>query len=86
MQSTEVCTHDNSSPFEAWEFDTCSMEQVFFQWQDYLILAIVLAISAAIGFYYACTGGRQKTTREYLFADNDMHWLPVSCSLVARYV
>lgn len=55
-----------------------------FQWPDYLVLAVVLTLSAAIGFYYAFTGGKQRTTKEYLFADKNMHWLPVSCSLLAR--
>ena len=55
-----------------------------FQWQDYLVVSVVLLISAAIGFYYAFTGGRQKTTNEYLFADRSVHWLAVSCSLLAR--
>lgn len=57
-----------------------------FQWPDYLVLAIVLVASAAKGFYFAFTGGRQRTTKEYLFADRTVHWLPVSCSLLARYV
>lgn len=60
--------------------------QTLFQWPDYLILAIVLVASAAVGFYYAFTGGKQKTTKEYLFADQNTHWLPISCSLLARYV
>lgn len=57
-----------------------------FLWPDYLVFGIVLAVSAVIGFYYACTGGRQKTTREYLLADKNMHWFPVAASLFARYV
>ena len=60
------------------------MEQNFFHWADYLVLFIMLALSAAIGFYYACTGGKQKTTKEYLLADGNMHWFPVGCSLLAR--
>ena len=55
-----------------------------FGWADYLVLAIVLLASAGVGFYYACTGGKQKTTREYLLADRSMHWLPVAASLVSR--
>ena len=61
-----------------------AVESVYFQWPDYVVLAIVLLLSAAIGFYYAFTGGRQKTTKEYLFADKNVHWIPVSCSLLAR--
>lgn len=53
---------------------------------DFAVLAVVLSISAAIGFYYACTGGKQKTTKEYLSADNNMHWFPVAASLISRYI
>ena len=60
------------------------MESVYFKWPDYIVLFLVLGISAAIGFYYACTGGKQKTTKEYYLADGQMHWFPVSCSLLAR--
>ena len=56
----------------------------FFTWPDYVVLSIMLAVSAAIGIFYACTGGKQKTTKEYLLADGNMHWFPVACSLVAR--
>lgn len=60
------------------------MEELSFHWADYLILGLVLSLSAAIGFYYAFTGDKQRTTKEYLLAGGDMHWLPVSCSLLAR--
>ena len=55
-----------------------------FLWQDYVVLFVTLALSAAIGFYYACTGGKQKTTQEYYLADGQMHWFPVAASLMAR--
>ena len=61
-----------------------SIEPLYFQWPDYVVLAIILIMSAGIGFYYAFTGGRQKTTKEYLFADKNMSWFPVACSLLAR--
>lgn len=30
---------------------------------DYIIVVLVLAISACIGIYYRCTGGKQKTVK-----------------------
>ena len=36
---------------------------------DYAVLAVVLAVSMGIGLYYAFTGGRQRTTQEFLLAD-----------------
>jgi hypothetical protein len=35
---------------------------IFSAW-DYVVLAMMLLISAAIGVYYRFTGGRQKTTQ-----------------------
>ena len=61
-----------------------SVMENFFQWPDYVVLFLMLAFSAAIGVYYACTGGKQKSTKEYLLADGNMHWFPVACSLLAR--
>jgi len=53
---------------------------------DYLVFCIVLAISASIGLYYAFTGGRQKTTVEFLLADKSMSALPVALSLFASFI
>ena len=55
-----------------------------FGWVDIVVLAVILLLSASVGFYYACTGGKQKTTKEYLLADRSMHWLPVAASLASR--
>lgn len=57
-----------------------------FTWADYLVVGIIIGLSAVVGFYYAFTGGKQKTTKEYLFADKQMHWFPVAASLISRYV
>ncbi|KAF6027668.1 hypothetical protein EB796_014024 [Bugula neritina] len=58
---------------------------IYFKWPDYLVFSLSLVLSAAIGFYYACTGGKQKTTKEYLLADRNMHWLPVAISLAVSF-
>lgn len=53
---------------------------------DYVVLALVLIISAAIGVYYRLTGGKQKTTKEYLLADRSMPVFPVAFSLMASFM
>lgn len=53
---------------------------------DYVIFALMLLISAAIGVYYGCTGGKQKTTKEFLMANRSMHYVPVSLSLFASFM
>ena len=57
-----------------------------FGWPDYLVFAAMLAISAIIGIYYACVGGKQNSTSEFLMAGRNMGTFPVAMSLIARYV
>ncbi|XP_037935642.1 putative sodium-dependent multivitamin transporter [Teleopsis dalmanni] len=53
---------------------------------DYTILAFVLILSASIGIYYRLTGGKQKTTKEFLLADRSMPITPVAFSLMASFM
>lgn len=46
----------------------------------------MLIISAGIGVYYRFSGGKQKTTTEYLLADRNMAIWPVSFSLMASFM
>uniref|UniRef100_A0A8C2HYL2 Sodium-dependent multivitamin transporter-like n=1 Tax=Cyprinus carpio TaxID=7962 RepID=A0A8C2HYL2_CYPCA len=52
---------------------------------DYVIFVVLLVASAGIGLYYAFSGGRQRTTQEFLLADRSMRCLPVSLSLLATF-
>ena len=53
---------------------------------DYAVFATCLAISVLIGIYFACTGGKQRTTKEFFLADGHMHPFPVALSLVASFI
>ncbi|XP_037716265.1 putative sodium-dependent multivitamin transporter [Drosophila subpulchrella] len=53
---------------------------------DTAVLIIILVISALIGIYYRFAGGQQKTTQEYLMADQSMTTFPVSFSLMASFM
>lgn len=53
---------------------------------DYVVFSVVLAFSAAIGVFYACTGGKQKTATEFLMANRQMGIIPVSLSLLASFM
>ncbi|XP_068198422.1 solute carrier family 5 member 6a [Antennarius striatus] len=59
--------------------------QMHFTTVDYVIFALLLVASAGIGLFYAFTGGRQRTTQEFLMADRSMSCLPVSLSLLATF-
>ncbi|XP_048841179.1 solute carrier family 5 member 6a [Brienomyrus brachyistius] len=59
--------------------------QMHFTIVDYVIFAILLVASVGIGLFYAFSGGRQRTTQEFLLADRSMSCLPVSLSLLATF-
>eukprot|EP00112_Aurelia_sp_Birch-Aquarium-sp1_P003761 Seg1422.13 transcript_id=Seg1422.13/GoldUCD/mRNA.D3Y31 product="Sodium-coupled monocarboxylate transporter 2" protein_id=Seg1422.13/GoldUCD/D3Y31 len=52
---------------------------------DYLVFALMLLLSSAIGIYYGWKG-KQTSTKEYLTAGGSMHWMPISISLLASFV
>ncbi|XP_011171988.2 putative sodium-dependent multivitamin transporter [Solenopsis invicta] len=55
-------------------------------WIDYLVIAVMLCISAGIGIYYRFSGGRQKTTEEYFIASRSMSIMPVAIALVVSFM
>lgn len=59
--------------------------QKYFTALDFVLFALLLVASLAIGLYYALSGGRQKTTQEFLLADRSMRCLPLSLSLMASF-
>ncbi|XP_067628786.1 putative sodium-dependent multivitamin transporter [Eurosta solidaginis] len=61
------------------------MEPTFDAW-DFAVLITILIMSAMIGIYYRYTGGKQKTIKEYLLADQSMTTFPVAVSLVASFM
>ncbi|PVD24980.1 hypothetical protein C0Q70_15477 [Pomacea canaliculata] len=62
-----------------------NMSQVHLSVADYIVMVAMLVVSLAIGFYFACTGGRQRTQREYLLAEGKMSFWPVCLSLFATF-
>nr|CAD7424583.1 unnamed protein product [Timema monikensis] len=65
--------------------DTEYNDGAFGTW-DYVVLSLMLIISASIGVYYRFTGGKQKTTQEYLHGDKDLSVIPVAVSLMASFM
>ena len=53
---------------------------------DYLVFACLLLISLGIGVYYSLTGGRQKTTEEYLMGNRKLNVLPVTLSFTVSFI
>ncbi|KAI8518028.1 Sodium-coupled monocarboxylate transporter 1 [Branchiostoma belcheri] len=61
-------------------------EARYFGVWDYVVFAVMLCISAGIGLFYACTGGKQRTQKEFLMADKSMSIVPVTMSLLASFI
>ena len=53
---------------------------------DYVVFGLMLLISAGIGIYYSCTGGKQRTTSEYLLGNRSMKTFPIAMSLMASFL
>ena len=52
---------------------------------DYMVLSLILLISAAVGVYYGAFK-RQRTSSEFFLANRSMHMFPVSISLAVSVV
>ncbi|XP_035222452.1 sodium-coupled monocarboxylate transporter 2-like isoform X2 [Stegodyphus dumicola] len=57
-----------------------------FDLADYAVCIAMLAISAGIGVFYAVTGTKQSTTKEFLFGGKTMKVLPVAMSVLATFL
>jgi len=55
------------------------------EWPDYLVLAVFLAISLGIGVYHSLTGGRQRTTEEFIMANRRLGIIPTTLSLFVSF-
>lgn len=60
--------------------------QVKFSNVDFVVFALMLFISVVIGIFYAFTGGKQKTTAEFLLANRTMMAVPIALSLLASFM
>lgn len=53
---------------------------------DYVVFALMLLVSAAIGVYYASTQRRNQTSRDFLVGGQSMTAVPVALSLTASFM
>ncbi|XP_041483859.1 sodium-coupled monocarboxylate transporter 1-like [Lytechinus variegatus] len=60
--------------------------ELTFQTADFVVWSFILASSVGIGIYYACTGGRQQSTEEFLVGNRNMNPIPVAMSLAVSFV
>ena len=62
------------------------METLTFSIQDYVVWAVILLFSLAIGVFYACVGDRQRSTEEYLVGGRQMNPIPVALSISVSFI
>jgi len=55
------------------------------EWPDYVVLAVFLSISLGIGVYHSLTGGRQRTTEEFIMANRRLGIIPTTLSLFVSF-
>ena len=53
---------------------------------DWAVFLGMLIVSASIGVYHALTGGKQKTTGEFLMGNRKMKILPVAVSILVSFL
>jgi len=54
-------------------------------WPDYAVLVVFLAISLGIGVYHSLTGGRQRTTEEFIMANRRLSVIPTALSFFVSF-
>ncbi|XP_062338651.1 sodium-coupled monocarboxylate transporter 1 [Osmerus eperlanus] len=54
--------------------------------EDYVVFALMLLVSAAIGVYYAIVGTGQSSSRDFLMGGRSLSAVPVSLSLTASFM
>ena len=53
---------------------------------DYVVFALMLVVSAAVGVYYAWSDRGQKSSGDFLMGGRSLTALPVSLSLTASFM
>jgi len=53
---------------------------------DWLVFGAVLLISLLVGVYQACSGGKQKTSGEYLLGNRNLPFIPTTISLTVSFI
>ena len=67
-----------------WNFNSLSELHGQFGWEEYVVLASTLLISALIGVYWAWKG--QNSTAEFLMASKQMTLFPMTMSLACSFI
>jgi len=56
------------------------------RWLDYVVMAAFLCVSLGIGIYHSLSGGRQRTTSEFISGNRRLSVIPTAVSLFVSFV
>ena len=59
-------------------------KSIHFDFAEYIVFVIMLAMSALIGVYYGWYKGNQNTVSEYMLGGKSMSVFPIAMSLIVR--
>ena len=82
MDSKEEIIEASRVPISSADLFTKEELLAKFGWEEYVIFALMLLVSAAIGIFFWYKG--QKNNAEFLLGGRKMGVLPISLSLFAR--
>lgn len=58
----------------------------YFHWADYIVFSATLVVSLGVGVFQAFIGDKQRTTKEYLMGNRQLHLIPVALSMFMSYI
>ena len=61
-------------------------EKLNFKVADYIVWVVILIFSLSVGVFYACSGGRQRSTEEFLLGNRRMNPIPVALSIAVSFI
>ena len=80
LELLNLHTQSNAKP------ERLAYEDGEFEWYDYFIFCLTLAVSLGIGIYAALAGDKQRTTKEYLMGNRALGTIPVAMSMFMSYI
>lgn len=81
--------NENTSKMTGITLDDVKISMQRFGWPDYLVFLLMLVSCSLVGVYFGFIEKKSKKGKEesdYLVGGRQMQMLPISMSLIARYV
>ena len=77
--------HVSTNSISTMSSSPAAAAAVRLDWADYVVLAAFLAVSLAIGVYHSLSGGRQRSTDEFIMANRRLSVVPTALSMFVSF-